>query len=1045
MRMISAENYVVVRTPLLPIQSVAQVRDWSAGNIKIKLGELFASGNMQEAIYLASPELYQEWERWQGGAEFSKKDELKLQVALVRYLDRMSSRSTPYGMFAGCQVLQVGARTDVYLKSTGNHLKRTRLDMNYVGELVKAIVDDPIIREQLKYFPNTSLYRSADRWRYATYSIQNKIRNYHLTAVQSSSYLDAILNFVEHGAMLKDIRQCVFDIVEDISKSEVDDFISELIGSQVLLSELEPSITGPEFFQVLIGKLAGLKGGERLCHTLKTVEKLLESPSILHFREINKLVRGLLPGTESKDLLQTDLYLATDGHNINKNVLDEITASLQELLLTSPIVSNPDLEAFCTAFSTRYEEREVSLAEALDAEAGVGYGAYIAGNADHTPLVDDLVVPAKTGSRPTLNDEWMKFQVQLYMEATRDNAAEVCISRNDITRFKQIEPENIPSSIYAIGKLLGQSASSIDNGHFKFDLSACGGPSTANLLGRFCHGLPVLETFVKDSLEREATAYDGCILAEVVHLPESRTGNILARPNLRTYEIVYLANSQAPQPHQIKLDDLLVKVVKGKVWLRSKSTGKYIIPRMSTAHNFQHGLPVYKFLCDLQYQGLPRGYSWQWQLPFDVNYFPRVSYGKLILSKRTWIIKKSEFEGIKKNDTAAIIEKIQELAKQFGWPSKIVIAEGDNELLVDLESEFSLHVLAKQVMKYDVTKLQEFLQVEDQCWVEGEAGTFCNELIIPMHNPLFKAPAPPGIQDVPVIKRTFWPGSEWLYLKIYAGSRGLEDLLKEAVWPLVQELKREHVMEKWFYIRYNDPGHHLRLRFYHPSDKQFGQRIVEKFYNLLNREDFKGLYHKLQLDTYERELERYGDATMEMSEDIFEADSDCALGLISLLNEEEGERYRWLLTIRGIDMLLEDFGFTLTLKQSFMDRLREAFFQEFGASKELAIQLNDKYRKEKLEVQGILDPGKDNDNGIEAAISILKERSGKVRQAFSSQTLALDEKMNLASSYIHMFVNRMLLSNQRKHELILYHFLAKYYASKLAIQKKQEKLSLAGG
>ncbi len=39
-------------------------------------------------------------------------------------------------------------------------------------------------------------------------------------------------------------------------------------------------------------------------------------------------------------------------------------------------------------------------------------------------------------------------------------------------------------------------------------------------------------------------------------------------------------------------------------------------------------------------------------------------------------------------------------------------------------------------------------------------------------------------------------------------------------------------------------------------------------------------------------------------------------------------------------------------------------------------------------------------------------------------------------SYIHMFLNRLFVTQQRKYELIVYHFLEKYYSSRIAITKQ---------
>ena len=67
--------------------------------------------------------------------------------------------------------------------------------------------------------------------------------------------------------------------------------------------------------------------------------------------------------------------------------------------------------------------------------------------------------------------------------------------------------------------------------------------SAAKLLGRFCNGNADIHNLTKEIVEKEKKCYPDKILAEIVHIPESRTGNILRRPVLRDYEIAYLSNS----------------------------------------------------------------------------------------------------------------------------------------------------------------------------------------------------------------------------------------------------------------------------------------------------------------------------------------------------------------------------------------------------------------------------------------------------------------------------------------------------------------------
>ena len=88
-------NNFVLRSPLLPFETINKINN----NF---LKEIASSGIFQEAIYLASPLLYDELQKWQKGKIAKPKEEKRLRYTLLRYLIRMSSRCTPFGLFAGC-------------------------------------------------------------------------------------------------------------------------------------------------------------------------------------------------------------------------------------------------------------------------------------------------------------------------------------------------------------------------------------------------------------------------------------------------------------------------------------------------------------------------------------------------------------------------------------------------------------------------------------------------------------------------------------------------------------------------------------------------------------------------------------------------------------------------------------------------------------------------------------------------------------------------------------------------------------------------------
>lgn len=287
------------------------------------------------------------------------------------------------------------------------------------------------------------------------------------------------------------------------------------------------------------------------------------------------------------------------------------------------------------------------------------------------------------------------------------------------------------------------------------------------------------------------------------------------------------------------------------------------------------------------------------------------------------------------------------------------------------------------------------------------------------------------------IQRTFIIGDEWLYYKIYTGYKTSDTIIRLAIKPLVDELIAEKLVDKWFFIRYNDPEYHLRVRF-HITDKTKYSEIILKVNDAFKFYVQEDLIWKVQVDTYKREIERYGEDTMVLSEDLFFYDSNAIISLIDVLHGQSDENLRWMVTIKMIDSLLDDFKFTLGQKKELLGILQENFMKEFGFDKDSRKHLGAKFRKHKNEVENTLN------NELHHEFSKILEKKSEDIELIVAQLLSLQkenklelELSNLLSSYIHMLVNRMMRTNQRKYELVLYDFMQMFYTSKLARKNKQ--------
>ncbi len=290
-------------------------------------------------------------------------------------------------------------------------------------------------------------------------------------------------------------------------------------------------------------------------------------------------------------------------------------------------------------------------------------------------------------------------------------------------------------------------------------------------------------------------------------------------------------------------------------------------------------------------------------------------------------------------------------------------------------------------------------------------------------------------------KRNFSVGSKWLYYKLYTGHKTADLILTDIIRPITQELIQKRLIDQWFFIRYADPKHHLRVRFLCNDTTHIGA-VITALHTYLDQYMEQDLIWKIQLDTYQREIERYGSNTMELSETLFYHDSMATVQFLDLIEGDEGEQLRWLFGLRSIDHLLNCFNYTLEEKLVLMDTLKTGFGKEFGMSRPLKKQLDDKYRKERETIEHFMTFTKDNDPDYAPILTILEQKTVWL-QPVAKELLRLREKEelsftlnNLMGSYIHMLMNRLFKSKNRLNEMVCYDFLYRQYRTFLAIRKK---------
>lgn len=1037
------EGWVLARTPILPwrtvldlggacksttaeavvreddvLADVAMVRTWVASQLEDPV--------IREALFVASPDLLAAESHWRQDPDGKKGR--RFEAAVYRYLQRMATRCTPFGMFAGVAMGSVGdGPTEITVGAPHEHRKWTRFDMDYLSLLCDHLVEDPEVRTRIRWQVNDSLYRIGDKFVYIGFEIdmESRVRNYKLRDASVTEALERVVSSALGPCTLGELAG-IFDADEDNDQDAALAFVDELAGAQILLPELRPIVSGEHPVKELVSQLRHA-GCERQATALEQAQGFIDAldcagPGVQSegYEKIAEHLRTSFPDVKAaiERLFQVDLQLKAKVHLDEGATIKTAKEALEVLLALDDgeNYENP-LASFIEAFRDRYEDQEIPLLEALDEEHGIGVRGRVGGT-----IKSEILAGIKLNNSPTRElfhgSPVRRLKLQWLLESAEHGYAPVHLSLLKIRNgLDPVGADEKGEAARLTGVLLQFTQEGVYFSHAN---------SGVELLGRFSGMDEALLRGIKRLEAKCSRAVPGYTRAEIVHHPGGRIGNVLLRPRLHNRELVYLGRTDAPSEDCVTAADLLISVREGRVLLRRKDSEEFIYPILSNAHNTSNTvLGVYQFLNLIRFQdATSRSPSWHWGSELEqVARLPRVMVGDVILSLATWNIKIDKVGEIAKQPPACQMQWAAKFRKNAGLPAVVVLADHDNLLLVDFRNPLSVSSFLAAVGARTRVQLVE--------WIPP-TGEHANEIYVPLFpdrasETRAKVEAASAVRRVFTERRVFEPGSEWLYLKFYAAPSIQERIVAERIDRLSRILLEAGHIDKWFFIRYQDKGGpHLRVRFHLLGESEVGPVLAHTRGSVVDLLE-SGSIHAMTLDSYRRELGRYAPelGLMDAAETIFCVDSELVTRLIMSSRKED----RWKVAVRSLVWYLTRFDLEAEGQLEFVRRARNEYLSEYKLESPLQLKpFGDFFRKHKSAGYG--PSGLDNSTELER---ILKEAESKMAPAVESYVRCDRAVANdVLHSFIHMHLNRLFYSDQRAHEMAVYAYLARAMESDAA-------------
>ncbi|MCS4165180.1 lantibiotic dehydratase [Sphingobacterium sp. BIGb0116] len=661
-----------------------------------------------------------------------------------------------------------------------------------------------------------------------------------------------------------------------------------------------------------------------------------------------------------------------------RNIPDLINI-LKSSLIGSSI--NPNMVSFIERYNRRFDRQTIPLMVAIDPDIGVGYGNFY--NNSVSNIIQELQLEEEAK---------LENPVEQYLRSALEKVGIDETIRLDDLKGLPVDPQ---------GPTLANSVAlfcTLNEGKLYFD--RIGGHSFTQLAGRFTLTCDGIRDLCQRVTQIEEESNPDVLFFDISYNAELNVDNVNRRAKLYNQELNILNFPGRDKP--ITIDDLFITISGSEVILRSKRLGKRLIPRMASAYNYRRAkLPVFRFLYDLSFHGLIGDLSFNFPaLVTGRKYYPQVEFRNIILSLPKLKISKSE---IIIKDSRNPTEILKDHVTQYGIGPIVKIPRNEESIVFDLNCSIQGAMLVQEIVKAGSVFLENVKITQNPLIRDKDNNAFNNQFSIPLvhTNELYKESSP--IDLAYGGKRLFLPFKDWLYLEIYCSPAQSDNIILGIQQVLNKEISS---IKKWFFIRYNENGNHIRFRVQVPDEYRLS--FLDLLYNSLEPKINSGVISNISINAYNREMERYGIAGIEVVEQHFHLDSNL---VIQMIQAGRDDLLKYCHCIRLFNHIKCCSPIGQERWSQWMSHVRHMFEKEHGLKTDQFRKIRQYFQEHKELILESLDLIDQNEIDFSLSLSDILNRCPDRRQA------------PMLTDLMHMHINRLFSDFQRSHELVVFSLL----------------------